>query len=194
MQITKKKKRKSVATIVGILLCLLLVPILVMNVYVIIYGHYHPEKPPSLFGVTPMIVQSGSMNEGEQADIEPGDLILIQHLNQKQANQLKKKQVITFKEEGKYVTHRIVEIKEDQEGKPLYVTKGDANQVEDELLVAPKQILGVYTTRFPYLGDVAMFLQSPFGLLISLGVPITCLLMYDFIQKIRWRKKQPVSY
>ena len=44
----KEKKQGRVGTIIGIVLCLLLVPILVINVTIIIKGLVNPNKVPSV--------------------------------------------------------------------------------------------------------------------------------------------------
>ena len=53
------------ATGVGLALCVILSFFLVCNLTVIVKGALFPDRPPSVLGVTPMVVLSGSMS-GEQ--------------------------------------------------------------------------------------------------------------------------------
>ncbi len=64
------------------------------------------------------VVQTGSMEDG----IHTGDYILIV-----KQNDYKVKDVVTYKREGYHVTHRIIK----KNGNKV-ITKGDANNVDDE--------------------------------------------------------------
>lgn len=54
------------------------------------------------------------------------------------------------------VTHRIV----DKAGEDAYITKGDANEREDKMVVAGKQIVGQVTEYIPYFGYICFFIQK----------------------------------
>lgn len=71
----KNKIAKKILFIVGAVLCVLFAAILVCNLTIIIKGVINPDVPPSVFGVTPMVVQSGSMSGNAEDHIEVGDLI-----------------------------------------------------------------------------------------------------------------------
>ena len=60
---TKNKTSKRILFIVGAVLCCIFALMLVCNLTIIIKGVINPEMPPSVLGVTPMVVQSGSMTE-----------------------------------------------------------------------------------------------------------------------------------
>ncbi|MBR2833747.1 MAG: signal peptidase I [Bacilli bacterium] len=72
-------------------------------------------------------VQTGSMEEG----IHVGDYILVYKKNNYNIGD-----VVTYKKEGYHVTHRIIK----KNGKEV-ITKGDANNVEDEA-IPTKSIVG----------------------------------------------------
>ncbi len=63
-----KKGVHVVLTVVGIILCIIFGLMLITNVTIIIKGVITPDSPPSIFGVTPMVVQSGSMSIWNDAD------------------------------------------------------------------------------------------------------------------------------
>ena len=62
----------KVLTIIGTVLCIILLPILIINCTLIVKSYVNPEEVPSLGGVFPMIVLTDSM----YPEIESGDLII----------------------------------------------------------------------------------------------------------------------
>lgn len=62
---------------IGIILCVLLTILLVCNLTIIIKDSLSPEKPPSVPGIPPMVVLSGSMSGQAEDHIEVGDLIFV---------------------------------------------------------------------------------------------------------------------
>ena len=79
------------------------------------------------------------------------------------------------------VTHRIVSISADRSE---FVTKGDANNTEDEPISAD-QIIGQYSGRIPKVGDFALFLQKPLGMVIFIGVPVCAFVVWDILRRRR---------
>lgn len=80
---TKWSTGQIVLTVIGIVLCVVLVPILLINVTIAIKGKANPEEVPGVFGVIPMLVLSGSMERGEKdVDIDEGDLIFLLALDE----------------------------------------------------------------------------------------------------------------
>ena len=71
--------------------------------------------------------------------------------------------VITFYRNGELVTHRVVEINTDEK---TYITKGDANQVNDVQPVAWSDVVGVPVFDIPVLGYPASFLGTAQGKLV----------------------------
>lgn len=65
MAVQAKKARLGLGGWLGLLVCILLALALLCNLAIILQGAIAPERPPSLLGVTPMVVLSGSMS-GEQ--------------------------------------------------------------------------------------------------------------------------------
>ena len=98
---------------------------------------------PKFVGIMPYIVKSGSM----EPQIHTRAVAFIDTRDKNVAVG----DVITYKigEAGseKYVTHRIVGEKPDG-----YVTKGDANEVEDANCVKQEQIVGTYRYSIPHAG------------------------------------------
>lgn len=78
-----------------------------------IYG-----KAPNVFGYSMYVVASGSM----EPTLSVGEYILI-----KDVSNYKKNDIITYKLENVYITHRIIKLDGDK-----VITKGDANEVIDD--------------------------------------------------------------
>lgn len=177
---TKTKTTQRIITIIGIVLCALLGIILLCNLTIIIKGVINPDRPPSILGVTPMVVQSGSMSGNAEDHIEVGDLIFIKKTD---TDSLQKGDIISFMDGTIVVTHRIIDITT-EDGKRQFITKGDANNTEDPPIGA-EVIIGKYRARIAKLGDFAMFLQKPLGMAIFIGIPVCAYILYDIIRRQR---------
>lgn len=190
----KSTTRHKVLTAVGIVLCVILIPILVINVTMIVKSYINPDEYPSFAGINLMIVKSPSMEPA----IMNGDLIIV---NSVSPEEIKGESVpgasdgdiiSFFDPEGSgttVLTHRCVEAI--NEGGQLYFkTRGDANNTEDPTLVPAENIIGRFSTRIPVAGDIAMWLQTTPGLIICVAVPIILLIAYDLIMKKRYDKKK----
>lgn len=70
--------------------------------------------------------------------------------------------IITFTYGKDLVTHRVVEIKNDE-----YITKGDANQIVDSNPVTKEQIKGIVLGDLPYLGYLIIFLRKNYKMAIA---------------------------
>ena len=75
----------------------------------------------NIFGYTIFRVKTGSM----EPTLKIGDILIEKVVNSK--DEIKKDDIISFKEEDYIVTHRVVDIKED-----LIIAQGDANNSQDE--------------------------------------------------------------
>ncbi len=84
-------------------------------------------------------VKTGSMEEG----IHAGDYILIY-----KKKDYKLGEIVTYRKDGYHVTHRII-----KKNKKKFVTKGDANNIEDEEIEL-KSIVG----KVIYSGGILNFL------------------------------------
>ena len=177
---------KKLLTAAGALLCVIFSFLLVCNLTIIIKGSLHPETPPSVFGVAPMVVLSGSMSGTAEGHIEVGDLIFATAAD---TDKLQVGDVVSFTEDNVVVTHRIVEITADENGSKQFITKGDANNTADPPIYADA-VIGVYRGRIPGLGDFAMFLQKPLGMAVFIGIPVCAFIVGDVIRRRRDAKRE----
>lgn len=74
------KRGKCAAQAFVILICIILCFALACNLTFIVKGALSPERPPSVFGLTPMVVLSGSMSGQAEDSLEVGDLALIRRV------------------------------------------------------------------------------------------------------------------
>lgn len=184
----QEKKRSGVLlSVIGAIMCSVFGIMLLCNLIIIIKGVINPEIPPSILGITPMVVQSGSMSSNADDHIEVDDLIFVSKIK---PDKLEKGDIISFMENGFVVTHRIIEIDANEDGGLVFTTKGDANNIEDENPVTEDMVIGIYKTRLPGVGRFAMFLQKPLGMLAFIGVPLCSFIIYDVIIRQRASAKE----
>ncbi len=187
---TKKTEQTSlthkILTVVGIVLCVLLVPILIINCTLLIKGYTNASQVPSVGGVSPMIVLTDSM----RGTFDGGDLIFIRAV---EADAVKVGDVISFFDPqgngSSVVTHRVQEIVV-KDGALSFRTMGDANNSEDTVPVPADKLIGVYTGfRIPGAGRVAMFMQTTAGLIVCVILPVLLLVGYDILRRRSYEKK-----
>lgn len=175
----KRSALKSAGVVLSILLCAVFLFALVCNVVIIVKGTISPETPPSVFGITPMVVLSGSMSGTDDGHIEVGDLIFDVKAD---TEKLAVGDVVSFMEDGVVVTHRITKITSTDGGERRFITKGDANNTEDPE-IGEADIVGKCVGRIPKLGDFAMFLQKPLGMAVFIGIPVCAFIVYDVLRR-----------
>ena len=166
--------------LISIIIVVILLPILFINSVIILNSIIHPGKIPSFFGWKPFIVLSGSM----ESEIFPGDIAIVKDV---ETEGLKVNDVIAFRSEDIVVTHRIVEIK-NEDGTLKYKTKGDNNNSQDVGYVLPEQVEGLYKFKISKLGNLAMFIQTPTGIISCLSIPLLLLVLLH-MKEIKEDKK-----
>lgn len=193
----KKESKVSVLGIIGLVLCIIFSLMLICNIVIIVKGTLNPDSPPSVLGVTPMAVLSGSMSNGPGSDdphedhIEVDDIIFIV---KKDFDDLEVGDVVTFREHKGtvFTTHRIIEeSKFEDTGNKAFVTKGDFNNAPDKRLMGEKDYLGVWSgVRIPKLGGLALFMKEPLGMVVFIGIPVLAFVIYDVIRRQRAANKE----
>lgn len=176
--------RQKVLTIIGTILCIILLPILIINLTLIAKSYINEDEIPSLGGVFPMIVLTDSM----YPEIAAGDLIICNTL---ESEEVQVNDVISFFDPmgsgTSVVTHRVLEIVEEN-GQLSYRTKGDNNNAEDQVLVPQDKLVGIYRSRIPGLGHVAMFMQTTPGLILCVVCPVLLMVGFDMLRRKKYEK------
>ena len=177
--LVEEAKMRPAFYIAGGIAGVLMAVVIVMNLLLIASNIREPNQMPSVFGVRPAIVLSGSMAPTFRA----GDVILLKE--SKHPEELEVGDVACYLYGGKATTHRVIE-RFEADGKPRYIMKGDYNNVEDRLAVDPEQIQGVWNGgRIPGLGRLLMFMQSTMGMFLLLICPLAGLLSWDIVKRRR---------
>lgn len=166
--------------ILSIICIIILLPVLFVNSVILINSWIHPDKIPSFFGWKPFIVLSGSM----ESEIYSGDIVVVKEVDKEN---LKVNDVIAFKNDDIVVTHRIVEIV-NENGTTKYITKGDNNNTQDKDYVLPENVEGLYQFKVSNLGNLAMFIQTPTGMLVCLSIPILLLILVQVSENAKNKK------
>ncbi|MDD2190638.1 MAG: signal peptidase I [Eubacteriales bacterium] len=180
----EKEKRggNRIMQVIGILLCVVLIPMLVINLTLIIKSFSYPEQVPDFFGYKPFIVLSGSM----EPVFYSGDLALARETP---PENLSEGDIIAFREGNSVITHRIMTITS-EEGERRYITKGDNNNVEDQIIVTDEKIEGVYLFSIDGLGNTAMFMQTPVGMIVFIALPLILFILYDIVRRRHYEKRE----
>ena len=179
MNIKKGEKVKIVKKILTIVIMIILCSILFVSGVILINSYVKPNEVPSFFGWKPFIVLSGSM----ETQIMTGDVAVVKEID---AKKLKENDIIAFKKDDNMViTHRIIEIIKDENGDTKYKTKGDNNNEEDDGVVSPEQIEGIYKFRIGKVGNLALFVQTPVGMVICISIPLILLLLLQWKETLK---------
>lgn len=120
------------------------------NISYILIGIYVIVSVPGIFGITPLIVASGSM----EPNYKVGSVLYYKKVA---IDEIKENDVITFgTKTDSNVTHRVFEVTD--EG---FVTKGDANLSPDTEIVQFNEVRGkVLNFNIPYVGFYINFINE----------------------------------
>ncbi|WP_435334707.1 signal peptidase I [Haloarchaeobius sp. TZWWS8] len=121
-------------------------------------------------GVGSYVVASDSMGES----VPVGSLVVVQ-----QTEDYAVGDVITFVQDGRRITHRIVAVRADG-----FVTSGDATDQPDAWVVSPGAVLGERLLVLPWYGRLLGFAGSPGGLAAFVYVPGIVLLLSE-VRRLR---------
>lgn len=150
--------------------------LVIYNLVIFIKRIKDKNEIPSFLGYKNFIILSGSM----EPTLNIGDVIFI-----KEKEEIEENDIVSFNEKRNVITHRVVK-KVEQDGRELYKTKGDANEVEDQNLITKEEIEGVYCFKIPKIGIVITFLQSKVGIVMFLSV---LLIVYICINRSNFKKE-----
>ena len=137
------------------IICLILVVlILLLNILSITNS--------SLFGFRLFKVMTGSM----EPTISTGSLILV-----KEEKEYKVKDIVTYKNDNEYVTHRIVKIENDE-----ITTKGDNNNTEDKAFSKDK-IIGKMIYELKIYGFILYLIKNPITWVLAISIYVIVMLL-----------------
>ncbi len=99
--------------------------------------------------------------------IQAGDVVVLESV---QPQEIAVGDVIAFKPPVKTVAetlvHRVTRVNFGEEGALMYVTKGDANQLEDSFKVEYDDVVGRVLFKVPYMGQAFFLFTNPLVLIL----------------------------
>lgn len=100
-----------------------------------------------------MAVGSGSM----EPIVYKGDAVIYEKYDREE--KISVGDIIVFRQSGKYITHRVVDIK-DYKDDVRYITKGDNNNNEDDYITTKHEIVGIVKVKIKYIGLPTIWFQE----------------------------------
>ena len=146
----RKKISRNMKKVIDILLV-----IIIYNIVLVSISCMNKISPISILGYKAYIITTNSM----EPKINIGDIIIAKKCAE---NDLNVRDIITFEQNGEKITHRIVNIEEENSIKK-YTTKGDNNNMEDTKKVSYNEIDGKKVIKIPYLGKFIEVLKNEAG-------------------------------
>jgi signal peptidase len=142
---------------------------------------------PRLLGWQGVIVLSGSMEPA----LDVGGLAFVDQ--DRTAASIEVGEIVTYTsptDPAVLQSHRVIEVLSGPNG-PQLRTKGDANDLVDERLVQPAEVVGVVRWHVPYAGYVANTFRDRESYLLVVGIPALFLVAAE-VRRIRLalRKQQ----
>lgn len=177
-KIKNKQKKRIIKNVIVKLIYILLVPIIIWDIIILFQTVKNPYKTPSVFGIKTFCIISGSM----EPEISVDDIVIIKETPKEE---IKKGDIISFNKNGDTITHRIIYISTNKNGENVFITKGDANNIEDEGYVSYEDIEGKMIGKIPKIGKIIMSLKSETTLIVTLVILIA---IYIVEQKIERKK------
>lgn len=159
-------KKRGGGKAIPALLCNVLGTILILGVILMML----PAFLPQLMRIQVYDVVSGSM----EPTIPVGSMIFVKPVD---GDEIMDGDVIAFYSSGVVVTHRVVE---NRQLENRFVTKGDANDLEDRQKIEYRDLLGKVVYHVPVLGDVTAHLTTPLGKVYLFAV-LLCGLLFNLI-------------
>lgn len=168
--------KKKVFKIIGIVT---LVLILGFSIGLSFYSYnarvINNDALPMPFGLGVSVVYSGSM----EPTFSPGDLVFVRPSDFYAVDD-----IVVFQKHEKAVMHRLISINGN-----TVITKGDANNVEDEP-ISLNNIKGKVVLTIPWVGHIFRFIKSTAGTITILAVAFVLFELSFILERRDQRKKR----
>ena len=130
----------------------IVVPIVVIFIFILVV-----MSNSGFFKYQNMTIGSNSM----KPYMAKGDVIILEKLDKKEINDLKKGDILIFRFNNKIIAHRIYKVYDDNTA-IRFRTKGDANDSYDDSIISSKQVIGVLRYRIKYIGIPSVWVEETF--------------------------------
>ena len=168
---TEEREEDNSNKISNIIVAVITVLALVFVIYVMVCSAR--GKAVNVFGKSILRVVTGSM----EPSIYTGEYIIVEKTD---VSTLAEGDIISFYSEqsdirGLLVTHRIVGKNDDGS----FITRGDANPVDDSVSVKPENIVGKYKSKARFFIWLNSFVNARKLLLLLVVITMTCISFYE---------------
>lgn len=171
------KKRKNINNRIKKIVFIFII-IMLYNITLLYISYIDKFETPSFYIYEAYVIDSKSM----EPTLKQDDVIIIKKCEEKD---LKKDDIITYKANGEIVTHRIMDIIQEQiTGENQYITKGDNNNMEDASYVLFSEIEGKMIIKIPGLGKLLSVFKD--GIVIILVILIFLIV---YLNRIEMKEK-----
>ena len=133
------------------------------------------EVIPNILGFYGFKISTGSMEPA----INTGDYLVSTKVT---GDTVKVNDIITFIDEDTIITHRVSDIIVSEDGEKEFITKGDANNTEDDVAVISENIISKYVFKIPKLGYILDYFKY-MNLVSKIGILLPICLVYLYIGK-----------
>ena len=131
------------------------------------------------------------VSESMEPTFYKDDLAVVKSCN---IEELKKGDIITFKQEDRIISHRIADIMKEK-GEEQFITKGDNNEVEDVEPVNTQNVYGKVVLVIPKIGKIVNYIQNVRGFInVCILIVIICMLANFRDNMINTRKIKRKKY
>lgn len=172
-------KNKKTVAVLNRIFSIILIAALLFAGYVFITVMRTPKNEvPSVFGCSFLQVATGSM----EPTIPIGSIIIVKNAS---ATDVRVGDIITFYSPDPAIkempnTHRVTAIVEEN-GTPVFTTKGDAGVLEDPYPVPGNRLIGVYKFHFS-IGKLSEIVHSKLFFFLVMLVPICAVISVEFLR------------
>ena len=191
------KARPSVGSIVGTVLlavlCVILIPLLAVNITLIVKGALYPDELTDVFNIAPVAIDNTYMEGENEGCFNEGALVFIKTFDTDEERQaIEQGDVVAFRwleDDGSvnFTVYRILVVTRDEETGLITSVSVRADNVPEGEGTAPipveiGDVVGILNGSVDHLGAFAMFLMQPLGVLLFVGVPVVIYVVVDIIR------------
>jgi signal peptidase len=157
--------------------------IIIVCLLYFMFNNLKSRGTTNIFNHQVYIVRSNSMSPA----FKTGSIVVVQLADKAS---IRENDIITYhgNDVSVVVTHRVVEVlKEDG---LRFVTKGDANDVNDPVPVPAERVIGKVVFSVPLAGYVMAFIRSKQGLLLFIFIPGVLIVASQLRHLLKLKKKK----
>lgn len=191
------RARPSVGSIIGTVLlavlCVILIPLLAVNITLIVKGALYPDELTDVFNIAPVAIDNTYMEGKNEGCFNEGALVFIKTFESDEERQaVEQGDVVAFRwldDDGSvnFTVYRILGVTRDEETGLITSVSVRADNVPEGEGTAPVpveigDVVGILSGSIDHLGAFAMFLMQPLGVLLFVGVPVVIYVVVDIIR------------